>query len=277
MTGITVESLQALNTQGALKITSKALMCADSTAALVTAPFDVSGNLQALPSGYYSGGIVDTNGFEIDRSLKVSTVMSDQLVQPDRADVDEDAYTVVATFQDTSNLVVQAIDAGVTLASITSLTPFFSGTHRASGVQPNRRIALIGHDTLRDIIVVAHFPNVILNAVAKRSWQRKTEIQYGYTFGTYPDPGLVDQDGNPTDYQFWIGGPGWAALAGEEVAPAAPAWQPTHAYALNDLVTISGDTLKCTTAGTSGSTAPTPPATVGGTVTDGTVTWTRTA
>jgi len=61
------------------------------------------------------------------------------------------------------------------------------------------------------------------------------------------------------------------------LASDAPAWQATHAYNLNDLVTISGDTLKATTAGTSGSTSPTPPASVGGTVSDGTVTWTRTA
>lgn len=52
----------------------------------------------------------------------------------------------------------------------------------------------------------------------------------------------------------------------------ATAWQPTHAYAAAATVTASGRVYKVTTAGTSGSTAPTWPAS--GTVTDGTVTWT---
>ena len=50
-------------------------------------------------------------------------------------------------------------------------------------------------------------------------------------------------------------------------------WAASHAYALNDTVTASGNVYKVTTAGTSGSTAPTWPAS--GTVTDGTsLVWT---
>ena len=52
----------------------------------------------------------------------------------------------------------------------------------------------------------------------------------------------------------------------------ATTWAATHAYSLNATVTASGKVYKVTTAGTSGSTAPTWPAS--GTVTDGTVTWT---
>lgn len=59
------------------------------------------------------------------------------------------------------------------------------------------------------------------------------------------------------------------------IVGAPPAWQATHAYVLNDLVSVTGGILKCTTAGTSGSSAPTLPGSVGGTVTDGTATWTR--
>lgn len=275
MASISVASLQALNSNGALKITNKALLMADATAALVTAPFDTSGALQAFPAGYVSGGIVTTDGFDIKRNMSVSTVQSDQLVQPDRADVDADAYTTQVKFQDTANKVVQAINYGLTLAQVSSMTPFFSATHNASGVQPQRRIVLIGEDTTRNVTVVKFFPNSTLNAAGDEVWQRKQEIQYDYTFGHYPDPALLDGDGNPTDLQAWIGGSGWAALVGEELPPAP--WAATTAYSVGDLVTLSGDTLKCTTAGTSGSTAPTPPASVGGTVTDGTVVWTRTA
>jgi hypothetical protein len=50
-------------------------------------------------------------------------------------------------------------------------------------------------------------------------------------------------------------------------------WAASHAYALNDTVTASGNLYKVTTAGTSGSTVPTWPAS--GTVTDGTsLVWT---
>lgn len=55
------------------------------------------------------------------------------------------------------------------------------------------------------------------------------------------------------------------------------AWVQTTAYSLGVYVRLAGgQILQCTTAGTSvtGS-APTAPATVGGTVTDGTVTWQR--
>lgn len=54
-----------------------------------------------------------------------------------------------------------------------------------------------------------------------------------------------------------------------------PAWAATTAYTLGKRVTLSGGAiLEVTTAGTSGSTAPTAPA-IGSTVTDGTVTWLR--
>jgi len=73
-----------------------------------------------------------------------------------------------------------------------------------------------------------------------------------------------------------------AAKIGERVpvTAQAPSWAPGKAYALNDLVlpsvSVAGTPLlyKATAAGTSGATAPNFPSTVGGTVTDGGVTWT---
>lgn len=52
-------------------------------------------------------------------------------------------------------------------------------------------------------------------------------------------------------------------------------WTATTAYKLGQTITVGGKILYVTTAGTSASTSPTAPAAVGGTVVDGSVTWTR--
>lgn len=82
-------------------------------------------------------------------------------------------------------------------------------------------------------------------------------------------------------------GPGWQEVSvtltgrGERKTIFNPATTSTlfavsTAYALGDFVSLStGEVLEVTTAGTSGTTAPTAPAAVGGTVTSGTVTFTR--
>ena len=55
-------------------------------------------------------------------------------------------------------------------------------------------------------------------------------------------------------------------------------WAATTAYVFDQSVKLtSGEALKVTVAGTSGATAPTAPAAIGDTVTDGTVTWARIA
>jgi fibronectin-binding autotransporter adhesin len=86
-------------------------------------------------------------------------------------------------------------------------------------------------------------------------------------------------------YQATIAGtstgtePTWPTTSGATVQDSAgtTTWAASTAYALNALVvptTSNGYYYKCTTAGTSGSAAPTWPVTSGSTVTDGTAVWT---
>lgn len=269
----TVAGLQKLHNDAILKFQVGAMFVADDTAPLVTAPFDVSGLLQALPAGYQSAGSTDTAGLAIGRAITVAEVNIWQSVQPARSDVTGDKYTVKVKCEEV-NPVTLAINEGRKLSAI-SLTPFFTAKHDSQGTQPKRRVLLLGEDTLRGVIMAVHFPNCVLTAMGSdQSLQRATEFQFDFQLDAYPDPLLLDDSGNPTDRQTWVGGSGWATLAGEE-QPVIPAWAATTAYVVNDEVKLTGGAvLQATVAGTSGSTAPTAPA-VGSTVTDGTVTWTR--
>lgn len=275
MTTVSAASLLNSNTDAVFKFDTTVLLMGDASAPPVTAPFDTTGNLQTLPDGYVSGGLVTTNGISVARALTISEVAVAQSVQPARADVTADKLSIKVQFNEQSKVFV-ALQEGVTLASLSSWSPTFQNTRNASGYQPKRRLVIVAQDSTHSVIVVRFLPNAILTAVSSdQSYQRGTELQMDVELGCYPDPLVLDVNGNPSDSVFFLGGTGWAQIAGE-LAPAA-AWVATTAYTLGQRVTNTGDTLQCITAGTSGSTAPTNPTSVGGTVTDGTVVWERIA
>lgn len=114
-----------------------------------------------------------------------------------------------------------------------------------------------------------------------RWYRRNAQIDNGYEgygYCKYTENGGPKQD--PTEVQVEITG------AGERfeienpfnaTPPTPAAWAASTDYAYGDVVTVAGGTLRATEDGTSGATEPTAPATVGGTVVDSTVEWTRTA
>lgn len=269
----TVESLQALNNANVLKIHVGAAIFGDITAPLITSLFAADGSLNTLPSGYFSAGLTDTSGITTNRSITVDEVMSWQSVEPQRADVSQDKLQVAVKFQETANPVVAAIQEGQTIDAVQTAAAgnaSYSLDKNTSGVQPYRRLLLLGKDETRNVIVARFLPQVMLSALGSQVWQRSTENQVDATFDCFVDPALG------TASRYFIGGTGLASVMGQP----APAWQATHAYNYGDLVTVGSSpakTLRCTTAGTSGASAPTAPSSVGGTVIDGTVGWTRTA
>jgi hypothetical protein len=110
------------------------------------------------------------------------------------------------------------------------------------------------------------YGRVKLANVPEEVWQASDPRQYPIELDV-----LID-DTLGTPVRHYIGGAGFDATAYGYVQP----WAATTAYASGDKVSLSGGAVvEATTAGTSGSTEPAAPATVGGTVTDGTVTWTR--
>lgn len=93
------------------------------------------------------------------------------------------------------------------------------------------------------------------------------------------DRGFVGVDHIYQNYASHLESPtGTSDGEGVTPPPADPApaeWEPGTEYALDDVVTLGEGTVKATTAGTSGEDAPELPGSVGGTVQDGTVVWTR--
>lgn len=277
----TVEEIYSPDNENILKLHVGAAIFGDIGADPITDIFNADGSLAPLPAGYFSAGLTDTSGITTNRTISVTDVMSWQSVESQRSDVDSDKLAFQVKFQETLNPVVVALQEGKKLADAIDRMEgvnHYSFDKDPSGVQPRRRCLLIGHDTLRDIIIARYLPNVTLTAIGSMSWQRATEIMNDLTFDAYVDPTYTsDESPNGTASRYFVGGPGLGAIEATNPAiPVPPAWAATHAYALDARITIGGKVLKATVAGTSGSTIPTVPSTVGATVVDGGVTWTRT-
>lgn len=113
-----------------------------------------------------------------------------------------------------------------------------------------------------------------------RWYRRNDAIGYGYEGFAYAK--VAEQGGpksQPTEATVTLSGVGerYKIVSPFVAAPPTPAaWTADTEYQFGDLATVAGGTLRVTEDGTSGATPPTAPATVGGTVIDGTVEWTRT-
>lgn len=120
---------------------------------------------------------------------------------------------------------------------------------RASSVRPDKAAAAeAGHQSVNAVIKTGDIPTVTPSGSRTESYNALNGAGVSTTYVHNYDTGKT----------------------------AVPkTWAATTAYAAGDYVIRTSKVLECTTAGTSGASAPTAPGAVGGTVTDGSVAWTR--
>jgi len=266
MSPTTVAAVQDLRNDFIIKPTVGAAIIADFGAtAGIDSLFAADGTLNTLPAGWYSCGSTDTGGLQFNRALTVQDTMTWQSTLPARSDVTADKRTVQVKFAEALKRPVQALEIGLTVAATPTIGAVFKVDTDSTGNQPLRRLLCVGYDPALDVTLAREFFKVKVSNYGNQVWDRAAPAMVDVTFDTYIDPVWGTSD------RRFVGGAGWVAML------PPPPWAASTAYPLNSKVTLQGTTLQATTAGTSAATAPTPPAVVGGTVTDGTVVWTRTA
>ena len=113
-------------------------------------------------------------------------------------------------------------------------------------------------------------PQKYYNAIASSSFPSSGTVQFSFQLQTtdYASIGMTVNEVGLYANSAAVGIPVQAGIT-------TTAWAASHAYAVGALILDSnGNVQRCTTAGTSGTTHPTWPTTVGNTVTDGTAVWT---
>lgn len=245
------------------------------TVAALSSLTGTDSSLNQLPTGYSDFGWMTTDGLQFSRDVSSSDISSFGSVEPTRSDITSDIESLEVSLQET-NIHTISLISGI---SEDQLVPdAASGELKvAKPATPSAdywRLLAFGCDIVngQELYVGRHLPRAKVTAYADSAIANGDDpLLWGATFQGMKDDALA----TPTAKIDFFGGPGWKALlvdmgfASEDVT----AWVAATAYAVDDEVTISdGSVLKCTVAGTSGSTAPTAPG-VGSTVVDNTVTW----
>lgn len=182
-----------------------------ATAPTLTTLFDTtSGDLNALPTGFYDLGYLTTDGAKFARSIKTSEAQSWGANSPTREDITSDEVTVEFTCQET-NLHTVALWNGVD-PSVISTTPTTNGAvsipKPAIPAKALYRALVIGVDEDSDgETVIARFcPKVTVTAYADQSFQNgDTPLEYGFTITAVYDDTLAYSE------CAFFGGAGWLA------------------------------------------------------------------
>jgi hypothetical protein len=112
------------------------------------------------------------------------------------------------------------------------------------------------------------------NAVGTHTFPSSGSVQFNYALSATADYGALGM----TVQEVGLFANGAAAAMPAALGTANPAWAATTAWAAGNLVVdANGNIQRCTTAGTSGSAAPTWATALGATTSDGSVVWTLVA
>ncbi|MER7967786.1 phage tail protein [Streptomyces sp. NPDC096080] len=197
-----------------------AIFAADTTAAAVTAPFDNTGILQALPAGYVPVGYTTTDGITFSGDLSNSDVESGQSASPTRSDVETDTMTAQWVPQET-NAAAVALYENLPLSGAGALPDLGTATWTWSRPKTPptryRRLVFIAEDlnksTGQPLYIVKHMPSALRSGREDEQWTRTAEISRGVTYQAYIDDVLG------TDMKTWIDGPGWRDFVPEDETP----------------------------------------------------------
>jgi hypothetical protein len=190
-----------------------------TTADASASPPTLGGELLALPTGFYDGGYITTDGGTISRDISTADVNSVQTAEFTRSDIETDQSTFQVVFQETSN-VTWALQFNEEFANMPAKGERLDFHRDRSGVQPRRRLLILTQDGVGDQAVyrVEFGPNVQITDTDDRSLQRSDEEQNSFTFTPYFDRNYVYTDAagkqvNGTSWRALQDGPGQQALA----------------------------------------------------------------
>lgn len=192
------------------KALSYGIWVADTTAAAVTAPFDVGGVLQELPAGYRPLGYTTDDGVQFSGDFSMSEVTAGQSAKPIRSDVETDTVTAQATLLETQAAAV-AIFENLPLSTLGSTGDLWDWKRPMAPATIYRRLVFIARDTgsngVDPIYIVRHMPLALRTGRGDEQWSRTEAISREVTFTAYHD------EAQNTDMRTWFGGAGWMAFA----------------------------------------------------------------
>jgi hypothetical protein len=204
----TVESVLVTNTGLIMKFMVGGLLLADySTPCPTTSIFASDGTLTpGWASAFGQVGTLDSSGIVTPRSITNDEELAYGTTQVVRSDISRDSLSLKFVAEETNNTTI-ALERGVTVASMPAIGAALSMDRPVAATQPLRRALILAHDTQNDVIMGRLLPRVKVTAIDDLSQMMTATYKRGYTLDAYHDS-IVG-----TSERFFLGGPGWLALA----------------------------------------------------------------
>lgn len=203
--GATIASVTSATT-AVLSVAATATATAVSITFGAHAAVVAGATLQALPTGYESGGIQTQDGITLNRNVTISDTMSWQSTEITRSDTDMDQTQFQFILQQTSRVSL-ALSENKLLSEVGALGTGVKLDRATSAIEPLRKMLILSRDTQNDVTIGRFFPRCKITAHDPQKWARSTTLDYGFTVTSYLDPTYG------TSQRFFIGGAGWLAYS----------------------------------------------------------------